>query len=121
MTERLYKKISRAVGEKFPAKIDSFILAAGYDSERAFLNLNKESILDIEEFIDENKDILQGTVYENSVQSKFKFKPGHKAFLLGISKALENFNKKSQCEKKSSTKPQDHSEQVDEIKFLFVF
>lgn len=107
--ERLYKKITRAIGEKFPANIDTFISAAGYDSERSFLNLNKDSILEIEQYVNENKHILTGTAYAYSFQSTFKFKPGHKSFLLGIPKALEIFNKKNQSKKESSTKPQENN------------
>lgn len=96
--ENLHKKIVRAIGEHFPANIDKIIFSAGFDSERAFLNLNKDTISEIEQYVNENKHILASTSYENSCT--FKFKPGHKTFLLGIPKALEILNKKNKSKKK---------------------
>lgn len=98
--QTLYKKITSALKEKFPDKLDKIILLAGFDSEQSFLNLNSESIPEIEQYINDNKHILTGTSYENTIQTHFKLKPGHKIFLLGIPKALESFNKKKKEQKK---------------------
>lgn len=116
--EDVYKKIRRALKENFPAKLDQIISSAGFDSERSFLSLNKESISDIEQYINENRQILTGTPYENSNQSiNFKFKPGHKIFLLGIPKALEIYNKKKKEQKSSQTQKIQQNQNSESVNF----
>lgn len=46
-----------------------------------------EKIADIEEYANENREILKNTSYENV--GTFKFKPGHKAFIAGLPKQIQ--------------------------------
>ena len=70
------------------------------------MNSNKESIEYIEQYINKQKHIFTGTLYENSVQSHFKFKPG--LFLLSIPKALERIKKVQKKREKQTSQIQQN-------------
>lgn len=108
-TIELFRKVERILHDKLPTKIDQILFNAGFDSETALLALNHENIAEAERYINENKQILIGTSYasfctENSV---FKFKPGHKATILSIAKALKESKSTNKKKKKCESEPLD--------------
>lgn len=52
------------------------------------MSIKLETIADIENYANENPDILKNTTYENTI--KFKFKPGHKSRILLLPNQIEN-------------------------------
>lgn len=58
----------------------------------ALATINSDSIKLFEDYVNENKNLLEGTVYENLIANnlKFKLKPGHKVLILSLPEALEN-------------------------------
>lgn len=88
------KQLEKIVGKNsITSGINKIIIEAGFDCISALANIDQNSIKLIEEHVNENKGILKGTVYKNSVN--FKLKPGHKAIILGIPNALKNYELKN--------------------------
>lgn len=88
-------KLKRAVNEKiFPSDLEKILLNTGFDSETAILEINRDTIKDIESFVNENKQILEQTSYSSLLNDSidFKLKPGHKAFLLRLPQSLRKYN-----------------------------
>lgn len=73
--------------EDFPNDIIKILGACSFDSELSLLSINTETISDIEEYVNENLSILSETSYKNV--EYFKFKPGHKAFLLSLPEFIQ--------------------------------
>lgn len=94
--EVFIRKLQRIVGKNLPRGLDTIIYEAGYDAESALATIDSTAIKNIEEYINENKSILKDTVYEDIIvnNSVFKLKPGHKAIILNLPKALENYEEK---------------------------
>lgn len=90
------RKLHKIVGKKLSQGLEKIIFESGFDSEYALTTLNPETIKTIEEFINENKNVLKGTVYESVIESNsvFKLKPGHKAAILSLPKALTDYEAK---------------------------
>lgn len=55
------------------------------------LGINNDIIADIESFANENRNVLENTSY-NGINT-FKFRPGHKLFLLELPKHIEAMRK----------------------------
>lgn len=68
--------------EKIPADIAQILEESGFNTELSILNIDIETIGHIEGYANENPAILKNTSYENI--KLFKFKPGHKAFILQL-------------------------------------
>lgn len=63
-------------------------LACGFDSELSFSSVAPETIIsEIEQYVNENLSILKNTSYEGV--EYFKFKPGHKSFILNFPNRLK--------------------------------
>lgn len=109
----VFAKIDRALGEKLPETLKYILENSGFDSESAVLALNSGSITEIEKYINENKSLLKKTSYEHCLtdNSDFKLKPGHRALLLNIPKALNN---KNNCETEKKNNRRINSEQLTE-------
>lgn len=85
-----FSKIKRKYQLQFPETLQKILIASSFDSEEAILGINAEIISDIERFVNENKNILNGTEYSTIVQNNqiFKFKPGHRSALNYVVKSL---------------------------------
>lgn len=83
----------------------------GFDTEIALLELNEANVRSIiEEYTQQNLDILHETIYENC--EPFKFLPGHRALLLAIPKRISSFKESKKQKRKNTT---NHLQQpVDE-------
>lgn len=86
-------KLKKIVGRNLPRGLDKIIIESGFDCESILATIDQNSIKSIEDYVNENKNILEGTVYQN--QLNFRLKPGHKSFILSLPKALLEHEKKS--------------------------
>lgn len=75
-------------------------METAFDTETALENLNSENLINIENYIEESRDLIAGTIYEN--KTPFKFLPGHRALLLSIPKKIAE-KKLIKKEKKSKS------------------
>lgn len=77
----------------------------GFNTESALNLLTKETIAEIEEYVNTNRSIIANTIYER--KSDFKFLPGHRLLLLKFPEKIQSYNEK--LEEKSNCKPSDFS------------
>lgn len=72
------------------------ILELGFYWKSSILEINSERIKEIENYVNENKKLLEGTIYSDIISSVkiFKFKPGHKAAILSLKKVFKTFPEK---------------------------
>lgn len=80
--------MSEFLKEIIPPDIISILDKSGYDTKTALLALDDEAINQLEQYIFENKAVLQKTSFQTD--GIFKFKPGHRKFLLEIPKQIKN-------------------------------
>lgn len=85
----------------------------GFDTEIALLELNEANVLIIEEYTQQNRDILHGTTYENC--ELFKFLPGHRALLLAIPKRISSFKESKEQRRKNTTNHLQHPKTATEF------
>lgn len=76
------------MNEKFPFDIKHILEESGFDTELSLLAINNEIIADIERHVNNNREILKETSYQNVLT--FKFKPGHKAFIVQLPSLIEH-------------------------------
>lgn len=100
-------RLKNIIGRSLPRGLDKIIVESGFDSELALTTIDHSSIKSIEDYVNDNRVILVDTVYEHSIENNldFKLKPGHKAIILGLPKALQNYELKNK--KKRATKNVD--------------
>lgn len=89
-------------GERLPIGLEKIIEHAGFETKSSLALLDENKIKEIENYVNENKFLLNGSAYEHIVKQNlnFKFKPGHKALLLTLSKKLNNKSILSQAKKR---------------------
>lgn len=80
-------KLKTQLGEEIPNDIIKILDECSFDTELSLVSINSETISDIEEHVNKNLEILSETSYENV--DYFQFKPGHKTFLLNLSKIIQ--------------------------------
>lgn len=90
-----------------------FIVEAGFDSETSILLIDQNSIVEIESYINSNKDILKNSIYESFTDENktFKFKPGHKAAILSVPNKIKKIKPHSVLE----AGLEENSEDEDDI------
>lgn len=91
-----FTRLEKFAGNKYPIFIKNILEACGYDHESTLNLLNENSIKQIEREVDERKNLVKGTVYENK-DGPFHFLIGHKELILSIPNTL----KKLSAQKKS--------------------
>lgn len=74
--------IENLLNEKFPSDLKYILDGCGFDTELSLLAIDDNVIIDIENHVNMDREILKNTSYENVYH--FKFKPGHKVFLLKL-------------------------------------
>lgn len=90
----VFKEIEKTIKEKLPIGIEKIIEHAGFDTKSSILEINTERISEIEQYVNDNKYLLENTVYNHIFQQnlEFKFKPGHKALILSFPNLFKNNN-----------------------------
>lgn len=72
--------------ENIPNDIELILERNGFDSKLALESLDENLIAEIEQQANDDRSILANTSYENVVT--FKFKPGHRIYLLNLRKQM---------------------------------
>lgn len=78
--------MEKIIGEEVPSDIAKILIESGFDTNLSLQNIVPETINDIEEYMNENPIILKETSYQDV--KTFKFKPGHKRFILNLPKKI---------------------------------
>lgn len=78
--------MSEFLKEKIPPDIILILDRSGYDTKTALMALDDESIDQLEQYVRENKSVLQNTSFQ--ADGIFKFKPGHRKFILELPKQI---------------------------------
>lgn len=99
-------EVETLLNEKIPSDIVAILKECGFDSYLPFLSITNETINDIEEYVKEDTSILKNTSYEGV--KHFKFKPGHKIFLLNLTDRI-NYLKETKPNEKMQCKLSDFS------------
>lgn len=97
----VWPKIEKIVGEVIPTCVKKIMSSCGFDTIASLRNISLESILRIEEHINERMnngsiDVIQPIecchheFYKK--QRNFTFLPGHKEFLLALPKYIDHDN-----------------------------
>lgn len=85
--------LEKFIGERFPDCIKSILIASGYETMTSLSRINASEILAIEEYINQNRNILKdlhccsNEIYKN--QEKFHFLPGHRAVISTIPSQID--------------------------------
>lgn len=95
--KRTFTKVEQLLREKIPGGLELILENAGYDTLNSLSSITEEDITEIENYTNKDKDILKKTTYPIPENGIFKFKPGHKKFLINIPAALKR-NQKENCE-----------------------
>lgn len=74
---------------------------SGFENESSLKSIDSETITNIENYANENPEILQNTAYKNI--SQFKFKPGHKLLLLQLPNQIKKLRESQTNESRQST------------------
>lgn len=75
--------------EKIPSDIVQILKESGFETKECIALINENNIFEIEQYANENKIILRNTSYENI--ENFKFKPGHKNYILNLPNQIKLF------------------------------
>lgn len=116
----IFTQIEKSNNCKYPDFIKKILIQTAFDSTAALRTLNKNSIGQIEQFIDEHIECLNETTYLDEIgqlkTKPFKFLPGHESLILNIPKEVnDHLAKKKQVKsaRKSDIPP------VEDLKLLF--
>lgn len=82
----VFRELEIYLKENIPNDIELILQRNGFDSKLALQSIDEEVIAEIEQQANEDRSILANTSYENI--AIFKFKPGHKIYLLNLSKQV---------------------------------
>lgn len=89
-SKNLSFNIEKLVGEQIPLDVVQILECSGFDSTLSLSNIDEKTIVDIEQYVNDNLHVIKNTIYANA--TSFKFKPGHKNFILQLSKRINELN-----------------------------
>lgn len=102
-----WTKLEKIIGESVPNCVKFFLSVCVYDTLTSIQNISLESIDDIENHMNICTEALQGLdcchADAYKTQSKFKLLPGHRDFLLSMSKYKSNNSQKDDSLDKQNT------------------
>lgn len=102
---------------ELPEFIQKILLETGFDTEISLEELEEENVKFIEDFVEENRHLLAGTIYEKKNANEFKFLIGHRALLLALPRKIKEANsKKETTNKKIKKNVENYSELKEEEK-----
>lgn len=79
-------ELHKFIGSEIPPIVIKLLISAGFETLIALKELDSNSIHLIEEYVQKNRCLLSGSVYEND--DHFQFLPGHRKVILSIPKYL---------------------------------
>lgn len=104
----IFTQIEKSNDCKYPSFIKKFLLQTAFDSTAALRTLDKNSIGQIEHFVNEHIECLKDTTYLDEIGrlkiKPFKYLPGHESLILNIPKNLDDHlaKKKEKSARKSN-------------------
>lgn len=89
--------VNQLLGENIPSDIRLILEKSGFDTILSLQNIKESDITDIEAYVNTDLSILRETTYKN--EARFKFRPGHKTFLVALPHRINvSLEKKQQSE-----------------------
>ena len=97
-TTNFFEDLSNVLNEKIPQDILKILIECGFDCEISLSSITCSTIDEIEQYVNDNIEVLKNTQYEGV--SRFKLKPSHKSFLLNLPNRLKetSFDKKGRSD-----------------------
>lgn len=90
----IFREIEIDLGEELPKFVVDVLKTCAFTNITSLKEINSEIVNEIEEFCNENQELLSnsmiGTVYEH--MKPFKFLPGHRLLILKLPKYCEDFS-----------------------------
>lgn len=95
----IYDDLSEVLGVEIPEIVTHILKKSGFDCRTTLALINLETIAEIEEYVNENCEILVGSSFENMVP--FSFLPGHRIILRNMFEYMDQLkNSESNIERK---------------------
>lgn len=98
-SKTLSVNIEQLLGEKVPLDVVQILEFSGFDTTISLSNIDEKTIAEIEQYLNDNLHVLKNTIYADD--KSFKFKPGHKHFILQLSNRINAINKTEISENES--------------------
>lgn len=89
--QNIFRKLEEVLKEPINIDIINILTRSGFDSKVALSCLNLDSIIEIEQYANEDRSVLEGTSYQN--MKTFMFKPGHKIVILNLAEQIKILQK----------------------------
>lgn len=97
--ENIFDVLDEILGVKIPEILINILKQSGFDCRSTLALINLENIAEIEDFTNENREVLLGSIYENMIP--FKFLPAHRIFIRNLSNYIDQLkNHESSIEQK---------------------
>lgn len=96
----IWENIEKIAGERIPSCIQKILSSCAYNSLLTLKNITQETILSIEKFVDTNRrDLIDNLSCSHAEfyrkQCKFQILPGHRDFILSLSKTIQQHDQGS--------------------------
>lgn len=89
-SNNFFVDLEKILNEKIPHDILKILDGCYFDSAISLSSITSSTIDEIEQYVNENTDVVKNTSYEGVLP--FKLKPGHKSFLLQLPIRLKESN-----------------------------
>lgn len=76
--------------EKIPFDIKRILIESGFDTTLSLRSITHQTINNIEEYINNDPETLEGTSYDKL--KRFQFRPGHRVFLNNLPQMIHRMN-----------------------------
>lgn len=90
---RTFGKIEKYSNAKFPKLLKKILIQSGFNTEFSLISIDSENLKTIENFVQNNRNILIKSKYEN--RDPFRFDLGDKTAILSLPKIIKNANKEN--------------------------
>lgn len=87
----MFTEVENVLNDIIPPDIKHILQECAFDTESSLKAIDDDVIADIERHVNGDREIVKNTTYETVIP--FKFKPGHKIFLLQLPKQIEKVRK----------------------------
>lgn len=94
-----------------PIDIKKLLNATGYDNEISLSVISEKNVSEIENFLNENRHILENTIYQNI--NPFEFRPGDRTLLLSLPKIIHEYKELRKAKKRLPKVVQNQKSEAD--------
>lgn len=95
----MFYAIEKINGEKYPSCLKKILIASGFNTIASLRCLNEQTINNIEEFMKDNRNLIDQLNCCNNEQYKmqheFRLLPGHRAIIMNMPEQLKGFTEKN--------------------------